>query len=45
VLELGVLTATPHLPIYQELLAAGPELGVVVHLWDATRWQRRCREG
>lgn len=36
-LELGVLTATPHLPIYQELLAAGPELGVVVHLWDATK--------
>lgn len=35
--EVGVLTATPSLPIYQELVQRGSELGVVVHLWDATR--------
>ncbi len=36
-LELGVLTATPSLPIYQELVQQGSQLGVLVHLWDATR--------
>lgn len=36
-LELGVLTATPGLPMYQELVHQGSELGVAVHLWDATR--------
>lgn len=36
-LELAVLTATPGLPIYEELVQQGLELGVSVHLWDATR--------
>lgn len=35
--ELAVLTATPALPIYRELVQAGEELGVRVHLWDANR--------
>lgn len=35
--ELGVLTATPNLPLYQELVQRGSERGVAVHIWDATR--------
>lgn len=35
--ELAVLTATPALPLYRELVQAGEELGVRVHLWDANR--------
>lgn len=33
--ELAVLTATPKLPIYQELLQAGKEMGLPVYIWDA----------
>lgn len=32
--EFAVLTATPNLPIYQELLQAGKEMGTPVHIWD-----------
>lgn len=33
--EFAILTATPGLPIYQELLQAGTEMGTPVHIWDA----------
>jgi len=33
----AVLTATPQLPLYQQLVQAGQEVGVEVLLWDANR--------
>lgn len=35
--RVAVLTATPQLPLYQELVVAGREQGVEVWLWDANR--------
>ncbi len=44
-IEVAVLSATPHLPIYQELVREGDKLGVTVHLWDAMRMVARLPGG
>jgi len=43
--EVAVLTATPQLPIYAQLVEAGRELGVEVRLWDANRMVARLPVG
>jgi len=43
--EVAVLTATPQLPLYGELVEAGRELGVKVALWDANRMVARLPRG
>lgn len=35
--ELAVLTATPGLPLYRQLVEVAGQVGVLLHLWDANR--------